>query len=47
MDAYLAVTCHFIDNDKLCTILLGVQHFTKSHTAENLATGHGGVGHKG
>ncbi|XP_077086696.1 uncharacterized protein LOC143738592 [Siphateles boraxobius] len=40
MDAYLAVTCHFIDNDKLCTILLGVQHFPKSHTAENLATGH-------
>jgi len=40
MDAYLAVTCHFIDNEKLCTILLGVQHFPKSHTAENLATGH-------
>ncbi|KAJ7997536.1 hypothetical protein DPEC_G00230030 [Dallia pectoralis] len=41
MDAFLAVTCHFIDdNDKLCTILLGVEHFPKSHTAENLATGH-------
>ncbi|CAM4665410.1 unnamed protein product [Leuciscus chuanchicus] len=41
MDAYLAVTCHFIDdNDKLCTILLGVEHFPNSHTAENLAAGH-------
>ncbi|XP_048010537.1 zinc finger BED domain-containing protein 4-like [Megalobrama amblycephala] len=41
MDAYLAITCHFIDeNDKLCTISLGVEHFPKSHTAENLATGH-------
>ncbi|KAA0722277.1 Zinc finger CCCH domain-containing protein 13 [Triplophysa tibetana] len=41
MDAFLAVTCPFIDdNDKLCTILLDVEHFPKSHTAENLATGH-------
>ena len=50
MDAYLAVTCPFIDdNDKLCTILLGVEHFPKSHSAENYWTyqAHGGVGHKG
>ncbi|KAG7463116.1 zinc finger BED domain-containing protein 1-like [Solea senegalensis] len=41
MDAYLAVTCHFIDDeDQLCTTLLGVQHFPKAHTAENLAAGH-------
>nr|XP_055070155.1 E3 SUMO-protein ligase ZBED1-like [Misgurnus anguillicaudatus] len=41
MDAYLAVTCHFInEEDKLCTTLLDVQHFPKCHTAENLATGH-------
>ncbi|KAM8910406.1 E3 SUMO-protein ligase ZBED1-like [Spinachia spinachia] len=41
MDAYLAVTCHFIDDeDQLCTTLLEVQHFPKAHTAENLAAGH-------
>ncbi|XP_051793003.1 E3 SUMO-protein ligase ZBED1-like [Acanthochromis polyacanthus] len=41
MDAYLAVTCHYIsDEDQLCTSLLGVQHFPKAHTAENLAAGH-------
>ncbi|KAK7156879.1 hypothetical protein R3I94_006810 [Phoxinus phoxinus] len=28
MDAFLAVTCHFIDdNDKLCNIVPGVEHF--------------------
>lgn len=38
MEAYLAITCHFIDeNDKLGTVLLGVEHFPSSHTAENLA----------
>ncbi|XP_073671376.1 E3 SUMO-protein ligase ZBED1-like [Paramisgurnus dabryanus] len=41
MEAYLAVTCHFIDaNDQLGTILLGVQHFPNTHTAENLAISH-------
>ncbi|XP_068179073.1 E3 SUMO-protein ligase ZBED1-like [Antennarius striatus] len=41
MDAYLAVTCHFIDEeDQLSTALLGVQHFPKAHTPENLAAGH-------
>lgn len=41
IDAYLAVTCHFIDvKDQLCTTSLGVQHFPKAHTAENLAAGH-------
>lgn len=38
MDAYLAVTCHFIGEDHvLNTVLLGVQHFPESHTAANLA----------
>nr|XP_055071743.1 E3 SUMO-protein ligase ZBED1-like [Misgurnus anguillicaudatus] len=41
MEAYLAVTCHFIDaNDQIGTILLGVQHFPNTHTAENLAIAH-------
>ncbi|KAJ8364737.1 hypothetical protein SKAU_G00135680 [Synaphobranchus kaupii] len=38
MDAYLAVTCHFIDDhDKLGTVLLGVEKFPNSHTAANIA----------
>ena len=37
MEAYLAVTCHYIDGeDKLGTILLGIEHFPNTHTAENL-----------
>ncbi|KAJ4922012.1 hypothetical protein JOQ06_004031 [Pogonophryne albipinna] len=38
MDAYLAVTCHFVD-DSTCLncVLLGVQQFPQTHTAENLA----------
>ena len=38
MDAYLAVTCHFVgENTKLSSVLLGVQAFPQSHTAENIA----------
>ncbi|XP_032428162.1 zinc finger BED domain-containing protein 1-like [Xiphophorus hellerii] len=38
MDAYLAVTCHFVEeNGKLSSVLLGVQAFPQSHTAENIA----------
>ena len=38
MDAYLAVTCHYItDQAKLSTVLLGVGKFTQSHTAAHLA----------
>lgn len=41
MDAYLGLTCHFIDSeDQLCTTLLGVHQFPKAHTAENLAVVH-------
>uniref|UniRef100_A0A3B5QKN7 HAT C-terminal dimerisation domain-containing protein n=1 Tax=Xiphophorus maculatus TaxID=8083 RepID=A0A3B5QKN7_XIPMA len=37
MDAYLAVTCHFVEeNEKLSSVLLGVQAFPQSHTAENI-----------
>ena len=37
-EAYLAVTCHFIDDSNaLSTVVLGVQHFPKAHTAENIA----------
>ncbi|KAJ0003142.1 hypothetical protein NQD34_018182 [Periophthalmus magnuspinnatus] len=36
-DAYLAITCHYIGEDKLDTVLLGVEHFQESHTADNLA----------
>ncbi|XP_040924669.1 zinc finger BED domain-containing protein 4-like [Betta splendens] len=37
MEAYLGVTCHFInENMELASVLLGVGHFTQSHTAENL-----------
>ena len=49
MDAYLAVTCHFITDGVLNTILLGVQHVPQSHTAHNLAEAkedYGGVGHQ-
>ncbi|CAJ1052271.1 zinc finger BED domain-containing protein 1 [Xyrichtys novacula] len=38
MDAYLAVTCHFVDErTRLSSVLLGVQVFPQSHTAENIA----------
>ncbi|XP_041644013.1 uncharacterized protein LOC121510145 [Cheilinus undulatus] len=38
MDAYLAVTCHFVDdNTRIDSVLLGVLKFPQSHTAENLA----------
>ena len=38
MDAYLAVTCHFInDTHTLSTVLLGVQKFPQAHIAANLA----------
>lgn len=38
MEAYLAVTGHFFDSEyKMCTTVLGVKYFPKSHTAENIA----------
>lgn len=38
MDAYLAVTCHYIDATTcLKSTLLGVVQFPQAHTAENLA----------
>lgn len=38
-DAYLAVTCHFVDaSTSLNSVVLGVQHFRQSHTAINLAS---------
>ncbi|XP_076842109.1 zinc finger BED domain-containing protein 4-like [Brachyhypopomus gauderio] len=39
MEAYLAVTCHYVDseNHTLCTSMLGVEHFPLQHTAENMA----------
>ncbi|KAK7930580.1 hypothetical protein WMY93_006975 [Mugilogobius chulae] len=38
MDAYLAVTCHFVNSAGcLTTVLLGVGHFPQSHTALNIA----------
>ncbi|XP_036066356.1 zinc finger BED domain-containing protein 1-like [Oryzias melastigma] len=38
LDAYLAITCHFVgEKSKLCSVLLGVQEFPQSHTAENIA----------
>ncbi|KAI3357771.1 hypothetical protein L3Q82_015529, partial [Scortum barcoo] len=39
MEAYLAVTCHYVDQDshELHTSVLGVQHFPQKHTADNLA----------
>lgn len=37
-EAYLAVTCHFIDsNTALHSVVLGVQHFPQAHTAINLS----------
>ena len=40
MDAYLAVTCHFVDSkDKLESFLLTVVKFPESHTAVNGAFG--------
>lgn len=38
-DAYLAVTCHFIDeHTSLHSAVLGVLHFPDRHTAENMAS---------
>ena len=38
MDAYLAVTCHHVDDSaKLATVLLGVLPFPVSHTADNIS----------
>lgn len=39
MEAYLAVTCHYINSDThtMCTSVLGVEHFPQQHTAENIA----------
>ncbi|XP_022535823.2 zinc finger BED domain-containing protein 4-like [Astyanax mexicanus] len=39
MEAYLAVTCHYVDSEDhtLCTSMLGVQQFPQQHTAENMA----------
>ncbi|XP_037637100.1 zinc finger BED domain-containing protein 4-like [Sebastes umbrosus] len=38
VDAYLAVTCHFVDeNTRLRSVMLGVLKFPLTHTAENLA----------
>lgn len=36
MDTYLAVTC---EQDTPSTVLLGVGHFPKTHTAENISEG--------
>ncbi|XP_048039087.1 zinc finger BED domain-containing protein 4-like [Megalobrama amblycephala] len=37
-DAYLAITCHYIDDsDKMNTVLLDVEKFPDRHTAENMA----------
>lgn len=39
MDAYLALTCHYIDeNTSLRSTLLGVVYFPEKHTAVNLAS---------
>ncbi|KAK9525412.1 hypothetical protein VZT92_016124 [Zoarces viviparus] len=38
IDAYLAVTCHFVgEKTTLSSVLLGVQAFPQSHTAVNIA----------
>lgn len=38
MDSYLAITCHFVDEeDKLNTVLLSVGKFGERHTASNMA----------
>lgn len=38
MDAYLAVTCHYVDDSsKLVTVLLGVLPFPVAHTADNIS----------
>ncbi|XDV31713.1 hypothetical protein PO909_002676 [Leuciscus waleckii] len=38
MDAYLAITCHYIDDSyKMNTVLLDVEKFPNRHTAENMA----------
>ena len=42
MDAYLAVTCHFL-MIAMNTIVPGVQHFPQSHTAANLAAAQVGI----
>jgi hypothetical protein len=39
IESYLAVTCHYINNDfKLETLTLQAARFPESHTAENIAT---------
>lgn len=38
MDACLAVTCHFVgEKTRLSSVLLGVQAYPQSHTAQNTA----------
>ncbi|XP_056442541.1 E3 SUMO-protein ligase ZBED1-like isoform X2 [Gadus chalcogrammus] len=38
MEAYLAVTCHYVDDtSKLATVLLGVRPFPETHTAVNIS----------
>lgn len=36
MDAYLAVTCHCINESKLSTVVLRVLMFPETHTAKNI-----------
>jgi hypothetical protein len=37
-DSYMAVTCHFIDEDwKMSSVLLGCPQLEERHTAENLS----------
>lgn len=40
MEAYLAVTGHYVDKEclELHSSILGVQHFPQKHTAGNIAT---------
>lgn len=38
MEAYLAVTCHYMENPmKLATVLLGVVLYPETHTAANIS----------
>ncbi|KAL2076466.1 hypothetical protein ACEWY4_027930 [Coilia grayii] len=44
MDSYLALTCHFIDEeDRLASVLLAVGKFGERHTAANIATAKGKI----
>ncbi|KAJ4933657.1 hypothetical protein JOQ06_030481 [Pogonophryne albipinna] len=46
MDAYLAVTYHYVDySAKLATVLLGVLPFPEAHTYCCNEVSHGGMGH--